>query len=348
MSELPAAEAAADVDVGDPNEGARRGQSLKWAVGILVLAVGFMWFVFQQFAGGSNATAEDDPVRISATAEAAAAANASPEQRLQELQAQNQGLSAELARVQNENVSLAGNNQQLQGELQTTSADARSMLDAAVQTRTVEPPPVGYSAAASGGAVSPVQGGAAPPPMPYNAGGPNPFASNGAGMGSSSPGGAADAAPPARPRRTMGIVRAARSGVERVSNTAGGADARPVASAGAPEASSDAARGGGQAAPGSASYFSGALQTFESARYVPPNAYARAKVLVGVDATAAVGGGSDPKPVLFRLTGPAIHVGTDGKFQTTDLRGCQVNGAAYGELSSEKVYIKLQRITCPQ
>ena len=56
---------------------------------------------------------------------------------------------------------------------------------------------------------------------------------------------------------------------------------------------------------------------------------------------------SDPKPVLFRLTGPAVHVGANGRYQTTDLTGCMVNGAAYGELSSEKVYIRLQRITCP-
>lgn len=56
---------------------------------------------------------------------------------------------------------------------------------------------------------------------------------------------------------------------------------------------------------------------------------------------------ADPKPVLFRLTGPAVHVGRNGEFQTTDLTGCLVNGAAYGELSSEKVYIRLQRISCP-
>jgi conjugal transfer pilus assembly protein TraB len=51
--------------------------------------------------------------------------------------------------------------------------------------------------------------------------------------------------------------------------------------------------------------------------------------------------------VLFRLTGPAVHVGANGQYQTTDLTGCVVNGAAYGELSSEKVYIRLQRISCP-
>lgn len=89
------------------------------------------------------------------------------------------------------------------------------------------------------------------------------------------------------------------------------------------------------------------MQTFDTERFVPPNAYTRARVLVGVDAATGVTSNSDPKPVLFRLVGPAIHVGSDGRFQRTDLTGCLVNGAAYGELSSEKVYIRLQRISCP-
>jgi conjugal transfer pilus assembly protein TraB len=80
---------------------------------------------------------------------------------------------------------------------------------------------------------------------------------------------------------------------------------------------------------------------------VPPNAYVQAKVLVGVDAATGTSFSQDPKPVLFRITGPATHVGLNGRLQTTDLTGCLINGAAYGELPSEKVYIKLQKITCP-
>src|SRR3546814_8813495 len=37
-----------------------------------------------------------------------------------------------------------------------------------------------------------------------------------------------------------------------------------------------------------------------------------------------------------------------GKVLTTDLTGCLVNGAARGDLSSEKVYVKLARMTCAQ
>ena len=92
---------------------------------------------------------------------------------------------------------------------------------------------------------------------------------------------------------------------------------------------------------------SSSMQVYDTARFVPPNAYTKARVLVGVDAATGVTNNADPKPVLFRLTGPAIHVGADGRFQRTDLTGCLVNGAAYAELSSEKVYIRLQRISCP-
>jgi conjugal transfer pilus assembly protein TraB len=86
---------------------------------------------------------------------------------------------------------------------------------------------------------------------------------------------------------------------------------------------------------------------YDASQYVAPNSYVTAKVLVGVDMTAGVTNAQDPKPVLLRIEGPAIGVGSDGKFQQTDLKGCTVNGAAYAELSSEKVYIKLQKITCP-
>lgn len=86
---------------------------------------------------------------------------------------------------------------------------------------------------------------------------------------------------------------------------------------------------------------------YDASQYVAPNSYVTAKVLVGVDMTTSVTNAQDPKPVLMRIDGPAIGVGSDGKFQQTDLKGCTVNGAAYAELSSEKVYIKLQKITCP-
>ena len=80
--------------------------------------------------------------------------------------------------------------------------------------------------------------------------------------------------------------------------------------------------------------------------YVPPNAYARARVLVGVDMSTGVRLSADPKPVLLRITGPAYSVMEGGRRLDVDLEGCLVNGAAHAELSSERVYVQLQKITC--
>jgi len=71
-------------------------------------------------------------------------------------------------------------------------------------------------------------------------------------------------------------------------------------------------------------------------------------VIVGVDASAGVQSQSDPLPVVLRITGPARSVYSNGKLLTTRIEGCVINGAARGDLSSEKVYVKLQRMTCPQ
>lgn len=80
--------------------------------------------------------------------------------------------------------------------------------------------------------------------------------------------------------------------------------------------------------------------------YVPPNAYASARVLVGVDMSTGVRLSADPKPVLLRITSPAQSVMQGGLAIDVDLTGCLVNGAAHAELSSERVYVKLQKITC--
>ncbi|MBB4860528.1 conjugal transfer pilus assembly protein TraB [Novosphingobium chloroacetimidivorans] len=86
----------------------------------------------------------------------------------------------------------------------------------------------------------------------------------------------------------------------------------------------------------------------DSPNYLPPNSIAHATVVVGVDAAANVKSQADPLPVVLRITGPARSVYSDGKLLRTRVDGCMVNGAAQGDLSSEKVYVKLQRMTCPQ
>ncbi|WP_226019458.1 TrbI/VirB10 family protein [Novosphingobium sp. FKTRR1] len=86
----------------------------------------------------------------------------------------------------------------------------------------------------------------------------------------------------------------------------------------------------------------------DSANYLPPNSIAIARVIVGVDANAGVRSETDPLPVVLRITGPARSVYDRGRLLKTEISGCLVNGAARGDLSSEKVYVKLQRMTCPQ
>ncbi len=86
----------------------------------------------------------------------------------------------------------------------------------------------------------------------------------------------------------------------------------------------------------------------DSPDYLPPNSYAPARVIVGVDASTGVASQTDPLPVVLRITGPARSVMRGGRVLTTDLTGCLVNGAARGDLSSEKVYVKLARMTCAQ
>jgi len=86
----------------------------------------------------------------------------------------------------------------------------------------------------------------------------------------------------------------------------------------------------------------------DSENYLPPNSIATATVVVGVDATTTVKSQGDPLPVVLRITGPARSVYSEGKLLRTNLTGCVVNGAAIADLSAEKVYVKLQKMTCPQ
>ena len=83
-----------------------------------------------------------------------------------------------------------------------------------------------------------------------------------------------------------------------------------------------------------------------TAGYVPAGSYAEAVVLAGADASAGVQSQGDPRPVLLRLTGPAYGAAVDGRAEATDVEGCTITGAAYGDLSSEKVYVRLQTMAC--
>ena len=80
--------------------------------------------------------------------------------------------------------------------------------------------------------------------------------------------------------------------------------------------------------------------------WLPAGSHAEAVVLAGVDAAAGVSSQGDPRPVLMRVVGPAWTAAEDGTALQVDVAGCTVTGAAHGDLSSEKVYARLQTMTC--
>ena len=80
--------------------------------------------------------------------------------------------------------------------------------------------------------------------------------------------------------------------------------------------------------------------------WLPAGAHAEAVVLAGVDASAGVSSQGDPRPVLMRITGPAWTAAEDGVALSVEVDGCTVTGAAHGDLSSEKVYVRFRTMTC--
>ena len=81
--------------------------------------------------------------------------------------------------------------------------------------------------------------------------------------------------------------------------------------------------------------------------YLPAGSYAPALVLSGVDASTGVTNAAEPVPVLFRITGPAVTAGArTTRGRKINLTGCTVTGSARGDLSSERVYVRLLKMSC--
>lgn len=71
-------------------------------------------------------------------------------------------------------------------------------------------------------------------------------------------------------------------------------------------------------------------------------AFAPVVLLNGIDAGTSSGSRSNPLPVLIRVQDNAVLPGAS-KYQ---LKSCFLLGSGYGELSSERVYIRLARLSC--
>ena len=97
--------------------------------------------------------------------------------------------------------------------------------------------------------------------------------------------------------------------------------------------------------PEGADLLSGAVAKPVSS-WLPAGAHAEAVVLAGVDASAGVSSQGDPRPVLMRITGPAWTAAEGGTALAVDVDGCTVTGAAHGDLSSERVYVRFRTMTC--
>jgi conjugal transfer pilus assembly protein TraB len=78
--------------------------------------------------------------------------------------------------------------------------------------------------------------------------------------------------------------------------------------------------------------------------YIPAGSFAKAVLLSGVDAETGLNSSSDPEPILIRI----IDHGTLPRKFKSDLKDCHIIGAAYGNLSSERAKIRLEKLSCTE
>lgn len=84
------------------------------------------------------------------------------------------------------------------------------------------------------------------------------------------------------------------------------------------------------------------LKTFDNT--IPAGAFARTVMVGGVDASTSIQANNDPRPVLLRI----VDAGTLPRKFKSDLQGCHVLAACYGDISSERVYMRLEKLTCTE
>ncbi len=77
---------------------------------------------------------------------------------------------------------------------------------------------------------------------------------------------------------------------------------------------------------------------------IPAGAFAKAVLLGGVDASTSVQSQSDPRPVLLRV----VDNGNLPRRFHSDLKACHILASSYGDLSSERVYMRLEKLTCTE
>lgn len=83
-------------------------------------------------------------------------------------------------------------------------------------------------------------------------------------------------------------------------------------------------------------------QPRDSRRYIPSGAFTRAILLGGVDAPTGGQSQRNPQPVLLRLVDNAV---LPNHFRSR-IKECFVIGAGYGDISSERAYIRTESLSC--
>lgn len=79
--------------------------------------------------------------------------------------------------------------------------------------------------------------------------------------------------------------------------------------------------------------------------YVPSGTFVKAVILGGADADASVNGQSKNNGVmLFKLVAP----GTLPNDRLSHLQGCFVTASSYGDISSERAYVVLEKLSCAE
>lgn len=76
--------------------------------------------------------------------------------------------------------------------------------------------------------------------------------------------------------------------------------------------------------------------------YIPSGSFGRVVLISGVDAPTGGEAKSNPVPVLMRM----IDHGTLPNYFSSEIKDCHVTGAARGDLSSERVKIRTERLSC--
>lgn len=76
--------------------------------------------------------------------------------------------------------------------------------------------------------------------------------------------------------------------------------------------------------------------------WLPSGSFTPGVLLSGLDAPTATAAARNPHPVLIHLT---EHSRLPG-LRRMDIESCHVTGAGYGQLASERAYVRLERIAC--